>query len=419
MGVVVDREGGGAAGWRRSVGLAVLAQLLSVMGFSCAVSFLPLYLQTLGVDSPARAAVWAGTLSFAQAIAVALCSPLWGAIADRYGAKLMVERAMFGGAALFGVISFAGRVEQLLILFVVLGCFTGVNTAIVTLVSGIAPRDRLGTAIGACQTGVFAGVSVGPALGGVLADALSYRVGIRGGGALLLLAGVIVLAGIREPARTIVRAARKPGLPAGRRSAGLSRPLLLLIALIFVIQFSLQMITPVLPIFVQQLAPGAGRVATTVGVVLGAGGVAAAIGAVVCGRAADRFGQRRVLVWTTAGGALAVAAQALVGGVASLVALRGLSGIFTGGLSASTNASIGVLVPAGSRGAAFGVAGSAFSLGNAFGPLLGGLLAAVAGPRAVIAVSAAVLGLGWILVQALAGRQAGATAADEPASPLA
>src|SRR6478672_11296801 len=94
----------GAPGWRRGVAVAVAAQLLSVLGFSCAVSFLPLYIQTLGVDSPTEAAV---------------C----------------------------GLASYAGRVEWLLALFLLLGCFTGVNTAIATLVSSLAPRDRLGMSI--------------------------------------------------------------------------------------------------------------------------------------------------------------------------------------------------------------------------------------------------------------------------------
>ena len=400
---MAERDGVGAPGWRRGVGLAVLAQLLSVMGFSCAVSFMPLYVQTLGVESPARAAIWAGSLSFAQAFAVALCSPLWGAVADRFGAKLMVERAMFGGAVVFGAVSLAGRVQQLLVLFIVLGCFTGVNTAIATLVSGLAPRTALGTAIGWCQTGVFAGASVGPLLGGLLADTFSFRAGILSGAALLLLAGLVVLAGIAEPARPPADPATRPRGRAGFRPARPSRPLLLLIATTFTVQFSLQLMTPVLPIFVQSLVPGTNRVATLVGLVLAAGGVAGAGGAVLWGRAADRLGQRRVLGWTALGGTIALTGQAFAGGIVPLLLCRGLAGLFTGGLTATTNAAIGLLAPVGSRGAAFGIAGSAFSLGNALGPLLGGILAAAVGPRAALAVSASALGLAWGVVRALPG----------------
>lgn len=403
-------DGDGTSGWRRGVALAVAAQLFSVMGFSCAVSFLPLFIQTLGVASPERAAVWSGSLNFSQAIMVAICSPIWGTIADRYGAKLMVCRAMLGGGALFIVISFAGRVEQLLVLFLLLGCFTGVNTAIVTLVSGIAPRERLGASIGACQTGVFVGVSIGPTVGGILADTFSYRAGVRGGAALLLLAGAIILFGVAEPRRQPapkgMPTARRAGFLAGFRVAGLPRPLLLLIGLTFTVQFSLQMMSPVLPIYVQQLAPGTARVATIVGLVLGAGGVASAFGAVFSARIAERFGPRRMLAWAAGGGGLAVACQALIGSVSPLIGLRALSGFFTGGLSAGTNASIGTLVPAGRRGAAFGVAGSAFSLGNAFGPLLGGFLAEGIGPRAVVGLASVALGCGVFLVQALVRAEA-------------
>jgi MFS family permease len=88
-----------------------------------------------------------------------------------------------------------------------------------------------------------------------------------------------------------------------------------------------------------------------------------------------------------------------------LFALRGLAGLFTGGLSVSTNTAIGSMVPEESRGAAFGISGSAFSLGNAFGPLLGGLLAGGLGPRPVIGLSALTLLCGWGIVQAL-GRAA-------------
>ncbi len=391
----------GAPGWRRGVALAVATQLLSMMGFSCAASFLPLFIQTLGIADPARAALWAGGLSFSQAIMVTLCSPLWGAVADRYGAKPMVCRALFGGGALYVVISFVGQVQTLPALFLLLGCFTGVNTAIVTLVAGLAPRKSFGTAIGLCQTGVFVGISIGPAIGGFLADTFSYRVGIRSGALLLLLAGALVLFGITESRRPAGSAGARPGLAAGLRAVGTSRPLVLLIALIFLIQFSLQLMSPVLPIFVQQLSPDSTRIATMVGLVLGIGGVTSALGAILCGRAADRIGQRRILGWATAGAGLMTGLQALVGGVGSLIGLRGLAGIFTGGLNAGANASLGALVPPGSRGAAFGISGSAFSLGNALGPLLGGILAGVMGPRAVLGLAALALLGGWGIVHLL------------------
>jgi DHA1 family multidrug resistance protein-like MFS transporter len=391
--------------WQRGVAMAAVGQLFSIIGFSCFFSFLPLFFQTIGVDSTGEAAVWAGVATFSQAIMVAIFSPIWGGMADRYGGKLMVLRALFGAGICFIVLSLVRHAWQVVALFLVLGCLTGVNTAIVTMVSAITPRERMGTAIGICQTCVFVGASVGPGIGGVLADALSYRASIRAGAVFMVIAGSIVLFGVYEPRRPPVPATRRAGLYAAFRPGALSRQLVLLIALVFLVQFSLQMITPVLPLFIQQLSHSTDRVATLVGIVLGASGVASAFGAIACGRAADRFGRLRVLRWLTAGGALTQLLQVLAPSVAPLAALRGFSGLFTGGLAASTNASIGELAPPQSRGAAFGVSGSAFSMGNALGPLLGGLLAAAIGPRLVIGLAAIVLGTGWLLVGRIAQAQ--------------
>ncbi|HEX5504644.1 MAG TPA: MFS transporter, partial [Thermomicrobiales bacterium] len=212
--------------------------------------------------------------------------------------------------------------------------------------------------------------------------------------------------GTRAPARAPAPAGARPGLLTGLRPALASRPLLLVIALIFLVQFATQMIGPVLPIFVQQLVGPGGRVATLTGLALAAGGVAAALSAVALGRVADRLGHHRILAWATLGGALATAPQALVGAFAPFLALRAAAGLFAGGLTTSTSAAIGLLTTPGRRGAAFGVAGSAFSLGNALGPLLGGLLTAAAGPRAPFAAAAVALALGWLVVRALAGARA-------------
>ena len=400
-----EASGVAPTSWRRGVAAAATGQLFSIIGFSCFYSFLPLFFQTLGVSPPEKAGIWAGAATFTQAIMVAIFSPIWGSMADRYGGKLMVLRALFGAAIIFIVLAMVQHAWQVLALFLVLGSLTGVNTAIVTMVSAITPKERMGTAIGICQTCVFVGASVGPAIGGVLADAFSYRTSIRAGAIFMVIAGTVVLFGAREPRRTPIQVARRPGPFAAFRPGALSRSLVLLILMIFLVQFSLQMISPVLPLFIQQLSPSSERIATLVGIVLGAGGLTSAIGAITCGRAADRFGRLNVLRWLTAGGAVSQFAQMAATSILPLAVLRGVSGLFTGGLAASTNASIGELAPAASRGAAFGVSGSAFSLGNAFGPLLGGLLAAAVGPRFVIGLSAVVLALGWWLVYQIGNAQ--------------
>ena len=61
--------------WRRLVALTFIVQLCSMMGVSVMFSFLPLYIETLGVGSEEQAAFWAGVMMFSQAIMVYLLVP--------------------------------------------------------------------------------------------------------------------------------------------------------------------------------------------------------------------------------------------------------------------------------------------------------------------------------------------------------
>jgi len=171
--------------------------------------------------------------------------------------------------------------------------------------------------------------------------------------------------------------------------------------MIFLIQFASQMVTPAMPVFIRQIAGDPDNVATTIGIVLAIGGVGSAIGAIVMGRLADRFGQLRLLRIATVGSAVAFGLQALAWAVAPLAAARGVAGFFMGGLNTSVNANVGAIAPTATRGAAFGVAGSAFSFGNALGPLLGGVITGILSPRAVIFIAAGILLIGRLLVTLL------------------
>ena len=50
-----------------------------------------------------------------------IASPVWGMVADRWGRKPMVERAMFGGAVILLLMAFARSGEELVVLRAVQG----------------------------------------------------------------------------------------------------------------------------------------------------------------------------------------------------------------------------------------------------------------------------------------------------------
>jgi DHA1 family multidrug resistance protein-like MFS transporter len=108
-------------GWKRNLYVIWVAELVAIAGFSVVMPFLPYYVQELGVTDLEQVEMWSGLLVTGQAVTMAIFAPIWGSLADRYGRKLMVERAMFGGTILLGAMGLVHNVQQLAILRVLQG----------------------------------------------------------------------------------------------------------------------------------------------------------------------------------------------------------------------------------------------------------------------------------------------------------
>src|SRR5690606_15645369 len=127
-----------------------------------------------------------------------VASPIWGAIADRYGRKVMLVRATVGGAILSGLMGFAQNAEQLVLLRTLQGLVTGVVAAASALAVSVAPRERSGEALGLLQMARSVGVAAGPVIGGVLGDAFGFRESFWITGTLLGLSGVGAMIWVHE-----------------------------------------------------------------------------------------------------------------------------------------------------------------------------------------------------------------------------
>ncbi|MGQ9676421.1 MAG: MFS transporter [Chloroflexota bacterium] len=379
--------------WQRNLYAAWLAQFIAILGFSFVLPFLPLYVQTLGIETLEEAELWSGLLWFGAGVAMAVSAPFWGVLADRVGRKVMVERSMFAGALFVAGMGLASDVNQLLVLRIMQGAFTGTVSASIALVSTVVPRERIGYSLGLMQMAVFAGASIGPLIGGVLADVLGFRVSFALTGALLALAGLLVLFLVDEPfePRKADGHLGLSGFLDGIRLTLSSRSLLPLVVVIFSIQVSVQIIGPILPLFVKTLSGEGEYIASTSGAIIAAAGVASAASAIVVGRLSDRVGYRRVLILAAAVAGIIYIPQAFVRSGLELLVLRGILGLFIGCMLPTANALIGLLTPMHRRGSVYGVTASAGAWGQAFGPMLGASVAAGLGIRSVFLVTAAVL----------------------------
>jgi DHA1 family multidrug resistance protein-like MFS transporter len=383
------------------------AELVAIVGFTVVIPILPLYLRELNVQSERQVRIWSGVIFSAQSIMMALFGPIWGVLGDRYGRKIMVVRAMIAGAVIMTLMGFAQSPQQLALLRALQGAFTGTVTAATALVATSVPSRRAGYALGSLQTAVYIGASVGPLVGGFIADTFGYRAAFIVTGILLLIAAAGVFIFVSEPFQTDKALGVSTTSTNERSTIGQrvwnqlgpvmsSAPLLAVFGVRLVMRLASRLPTPTLPLFVETIAPPNTQVATMTGLISGANALGAAIGGHKLGQLGDRVGYRSILVICALGSALCYAPQSMVGGSTWLIPLQAGAGLAMGGILVSISASLAALAPQGREGIIYGLDASVLSVADAVGPMAGGSLAAWLGLRAPFLAAAVAFGVGGI-----------------------
>ncbi len=373
--------------WQKNLYTIFIAQFFVMMGFNFVNPFLPLFIQEIGNYSNEEAAFWSGMATAGLGIALFVGGPLWGIIADKWGRKAMLLRAQFCSVFILIGLGLSPNVYWVVGLRVVQGFFSGTMTAAQAMVAGGAPREKMPFAMGLLLAAVFSGTTLGPLLGGILADVFGYRPTFYITGALLFLGGTIVLFFAKE----------KFERPLPEESASVksmlrlaaSRQMLPLLLTLCALQLGPQMIQPIIPVFIREINPAI-KAATMSGIAFCAMGVTAAISSVFAARIGGRVSLKKILVFSCVGAGLLYLPPVWAGTVVLLIIFIALTGFLKGGLMASSSALVGLSAAQSQQGVAYGVAQSANALGIGIGPLLGGILSPLLGLRAVFAVAAGI-----------------------------
>lgn len=391
-----EHERDGDPRWRVTLPVMWIAQLCSIMGFSFVMPFIPFFVRELGVPEH-HVAIWAGVTGSAAGIAMGVMGPIWGYLADRHGRRRMVLRAMFGGSLVLGLMGLSRNVYDLLVLRLMQGSITGTVPASVALISSVVPKRRLGFSLGLMQMAVFTGGSIGPYLGGIVADRYGYRVPFGVTAGLLFLGGCLVLFGAKERFT--------PPDPADRREAAPLRVLfrmpavLSLLGVFFIMNFSGSFVMPIFPLFVEQILGMKKQAAAETGTLLGITGVASAVAAVLVGRLSDRLGHKPILIVCTSLAALFSLPHFFATSLSQLFVLRIFFGLAVGGMMPAMNALVATTAPRGNLGQAYGFTTTASALGWAIGPAVGGIAASYIGYRWPFVIMTALLALVTIAQQ--------------------
>jgi MFS family permease len=372
------------APWQRNVYAVTAASFMGYTGFTLVMPFLPLFIGQLGVTDVGRVAMWTGlSLGITPAL-TAVLAPAWGRLGDRYGRKIMVERSMASFVVLMAAMAYVTRAWHVLALRAVQGLFAGYGSLSVAMAAESAPRDRMPNAIGLVQTAQRLGPAVGPVIGGILAGLVGLR-------RAFLVTAVFYAAGlllvfVMYDDRAVhaytsdgdaANAASGVESGAGRvtfRSVLAFENFILMMAVIFGLQFVDRSFGPVLPLYVEQVGVAHTRVAVMSGVLFSIMACTGALGHHICGKLLGRYSARAVI---TAGAAVAAVGSLLIGVTGNLWVMSAASVLLGVGIGAAMTAAYsaaGRVIPAGAHGTGFGVLTSASLVGMASSPFAAGFL---------------------------------------------
>jgi MFS family permease len=358
--------------------------------FTLVMPFLPLFIRQLGVSDVGEISLWTGVSLGVTPALNAVVSPFWGRLADRYGRKIMVARSLGTCALVMAGLGLVTRPWHVVALRAVLGLLTGYGGLTLTMAAESVPPQRVAAAIGTVQTAQRLGPAIGPILGGVLAGILGLRREFFVTAALYLVALSIILVFYDERAAS----ARPEAGPApgriGFRDVLAFRHFALLMAVIFGMQFVDRSLGPILPLYLEQIGVGRGRVAILAGLLFSIAALAGAIGHNACGKLLARLPPRAVICRAAAAACVGCTLIAVSTGVWMLAGAAALVGVGVGAAMTAAYTVAAGAIPAGSHGAGFGLLTSASLTGLAVSPVVAGLLGA-ASIRSVFVVDAVLM----------------------------
>jgi MFS transporter, DHA1 family, multidrug resistance protein len=363
-----------ASAWKRNVAAVTAASFMGYTGFTLAMPFLPLYIGQLGVASVGEIGMWTGISLAVTPGLTAVLAPAWGRLGDRYGRKIMVERSLVSFVVIMAAMAYVTRAWHVLALRVVQGLFAGYGSLSLTMAAESAPRERMPSAIGLVQTAQRLGPAVGPVIGGVLAHVVGLRRAFLVTASFYAIALLCVIALYDDRVTHAQPAGPHENGRVTFRNVLAFENFILMMAVIFGLQFVDRSFGPVLPLYVEEHGAAHERVPLVSGILFSIMACMGALGHHMCGRLLQRFTARAVIAASAAIAAAGSLLFAASGNLWVMGAASVLLGVGIGAAMTAAYSAAGSVIPDGAHGAGFGVLTSASLVGMASSPFIAGFL---------------------------------------------
>ena len=392
--------------WRRNRYVMPLANLICGLGFNLVWPFVPLMVRGLGVRENLE--TWVGNMLMVFYIVSFAVSPVWGGIADHFGRKLMVLRAMMGIGVAMLLMPFAETPLTFAALLMLIAVFNGFTPAGVSLLVANTPPKRIGSVVALAQTGGLVGQALGPALGAMLVALFEHQHHVFWISAALMLAGGSLVALFAGEVKQLA------GGPWRIRWIGGLRDLLRVprMGLLYLLGFLFMIMwyggVTVITVFMLQILEARGADAAQEAYWVGAAAMAMAVGTVIAlplwGRVLDRIGPKRVLVFASIATIVTHLPLLVIDTPLQVVITRAAFGLSAAAMPTAIVQLIRIHAPAGmdARAISYSTAFQFFAMGIA--PFAAGLIGPVLGLRVYFALTILAMAGGLWLLMRRAGR---------------
>ncbi len=385
--------------WRTNRRALPVANLVCSLGFGLAWPFVPLMVRGLGVQE--NLLTWVGNMLLVFYLISFAVNPIWGSIADHYGRKPMVLRAMLGMGFAMMVVPLAPTPMWFAALFMLIGVFNGFTPAGMALLVANTPPTRIGSSVSLAQTGGLVGQALGPAVGAALAaliDRQHWLFWISSG--LMLSGGMLVVLFVHEVKQLAPGPWRPQWLGSLRELLAVPRiGLLFLLAFLFSVMWHGSVTN--ISVFVLQLLEAQGADAGEEAFWIGAAAMALAFSMMVAmplwGRVLDRVGPARVLAFSAAATVVTHLPLLVLQTPLQLVLARVAFGLTAAAMPPAIFQLLRIHAPPGKDARAISWATAFTFIAMGLAPFFAGLIGPVLGLRAYFALAILAMLAGLVL----------------------
>lgn len=359
--------------WRKNQIAVTISSAFLNFGYTLVMSFLPIYVRELGVQTTGGIALWSGLILGSSPMMASLIGPLWGRLGDRKGMRLLATRATAANSVFWAMMALAQNVWQLFVLRIVLGLLGGFNNTAVALVTQLAPKEKVPSIIGSLQSVQILSAAIGPFFGGILATSIGVRntfivTGIMNFGSLL---SILSLYRDEDRAKSSEKVSSSPSATQFWKRPEYFTALMIL----FFVNMADRTFGPIIPLFLEELGTPRAGLEMVAGALISVAAFGEAFSAWLSGKLASRVSLRRLITGRLVLSILVLLPMVFVHSTEQFSILRVLLALLAGGTLTLALSAAHHVIPGEHRGTGFALLSGTSTFGGAAGPIISGAIA--------------------------------------------